>query len=41
MRCLQLPGETVDLERELNVRIQQPDNLKPDVSGFNVLVDWR
>lgn len=41
MRCLRIPEQTVDLKNELNVRIQQPDDMRPDISGFNTLVDWR
>ena len=33
--------EFVDLGDEINVRIQQPDDGRPDQSGFNVLINWR
>ena len=30
-----------NLEKELNVRIQQPGDRDPVKSGFNVLINWR
>ena len=34
-------GDYIDLVSQLNVRIQQPDDLKPDVLGFNILINWK
>ena len=41
MSCIQSThqGER-DLSEELNIRIQQPDDMDPVASGFNVLIYW-
>ena len=40
MRCTQ-KNPIIELNDQLNVRIQKPDNMKPLDSGFNVLINWK